>query len=242
MPSLLTYCTLFVTAIGALVLRLLWPRLTLSTRRTLRWLASFLLLLSLVSAITKWHVTNHRVGEIEAWLRIVACQFAIVFFTLLRPRLLTVPTAAVLLLLTFGTMVTGPLSGIFRRTSFTEQHIADRYYLDTIPWQSDGPGANSGVDFDLYYKPSPTAHLRRSIYGTRLYDSQCRTASTYATLSEATHTITVHCPRLSPANPDATESGMELRYFIPHGALSPELLRQWREDPQAHQDEERSRQ
>ena len=229
---------------SAVVLRLLWPRLSLASRRTLQSLAFLLLLLTLVSAVTKWHFTNHRIGEAEAWLRIVACQFVIVFFTLLRPRLLTVPTAAVLLLLTFGTMVTGPLSGLFRKTSFTEQHIADRYYLDTIPWQSDdaGAGANSGVDFDLYYKQSPSAHLRRSIFGTRLYDSQCRTAATYATLSPATHTITVHCPRLATTDPDSGESGVDLRYFIPHGALSPDLLRQWQQGPSSHADEERVRQ
>ena len=238
MPSLLTYCVLFASMLSAIAIRLRWPHLSLQGRRTLQVLAVILLAPALLSYITNWHATNHRLGEIEGWIHIIACQFAMVFFTLLRPRLLTIPTAAILLSLTFGTMVTAPLSGSFRTVPFTERHIADRYYLDTIPWES-GSGANSGVDFNLYYKRSPSAYLRRSIFGTRLYDSQCRTADTYATLSEATHTLTVHCPALPASRSDAAESGTELRYFIPHGALSPELARQWREDPHPHDDEER---
>ena len=238
MPSFLTYCVLFTSMMSAVAIRLWWPHLSMRGRQRLQVLAFVLLAPALLSFLTKWHVTNHRIGEVEGWTRIIACQFALVFFTLLRPWLLTIPTAAVLLSLTFGTFVTAPLSGIFRNASFTEQHIADRYYLDTIPWES-GSGANSGVDFDLYYKQSPSAHLRRSIFGTRLYDSQCRTAGTYATLSEATHTLTVHCPALPVTGPDAAESGTELRYLIPRGALSPELARQWREDSHPHDDEER---
>ena len=238
MPFFLTYCTLFATMMTAVAIRLWWPSLPLRGRRTLQGVAFVLLAPSLLSPLLKWHVTNHRVGELEGWVRIVACQFAIVFFTLLRPRFLTVTTAVVLLPLIFTTMVAGTLSSLFHPAPFTEQHIADRYYLDTVPWES-GSGANSGVDFDLYYKQSPSAHLRRSIYGTRLYNSQCRTAATYATLSTETHTITVHCPALPTGNLDAVGSGTELRYFIPHGALSPELLRQWRQDPHPHEDEER---
>ena len=229
MPSLLTYCTLGATMLCAIALRLCWPRLPLRGRRAWQVLGVLLLAPALLSMLTKWDVTSHRIWPFEGLVRMVACQFALVFFTLLRPRVLTIFTATVLLPLTLTTVVAGPLSSLFRPVDFRDQHIADRYYLDTIPWQS-GSGANSGVDFDLYYKRSPSAHLRRSIFGTRLYDSQCRTAATYATLSPETHTLTVHCPMLPAGDPDAAGSGTELRYFIPRGALSPALLRQWHED------------
>lgn len=241
MPSLLTYCTLFATMVCAIVLRLWWPRFSSGRRRALQLLGLILLTPTLLTMVTKWDVTNHTAWAVEGWIRIVACQFAIVFFTLLRPRLLTSTAALVLITLTFSTIVAGPLSDLFRPVTFSQQHIADRYYLDTHPWES-GSGANSGVDFDLYYKQSLSAHLRRGIFGTRLYNSQCRTAATYATLSPATHTLTVHCPMLTVSAANAAGSDTELRYFIPRGALSPELLRQWREDPHPHSNEERTHQ
>ena len=245
MPSLLTYCILFMTMLGAVTLRLRWPRLSARSRLVLKLMGVVALAPALLSMATKWDVMNHRVWMVEGWTRMVACQFAIVFFTLLRPRFLTVATAVVLIPFTFSTVVTGPLSDLFRSMLYRQQHIGDRYYLDTHPWES-GSGANSGVDFDLYYMRSPTAYVRRAITGTRLYNSQCRTDETYATLSPETHTVTVFCPPLAAASVATAgavnaASGTELRYYIPRGALSPELRRQWREDPHPHLDEERPR-
>ena len=227
----------------AVALRLWWPRMSARQQLIFKLTAVVALAPALLSMATKWDVMNHRVWMVEGWIRMVACQFAIVFFTMLQPRFLTVATAVVLIPLTFSTVVTGPLSDLFRPMLYRQQHIGDRYYLDTHPWES-GSGANSGVDFDLYYMRSPTAPLRRAIIGTRLYNSQCRTDATYATLAPETHTVTVHCPPLatadtSTAGTEHAASGTELRYYIPCGALSPELRRKWREDPHPHLDEER---
>lgn len=238
MPALLTLCTLLITMLLAMAARLGWPHWSRRARRSAITIASLLLAASLLSTVTKWDVTNHRIAALQPWVRLVACQVALVFFTLLRPRLLTSAIAAVLLPMTLMTFVTGQLAGLFRTAPYNEQFIADRYYFAAVPWES-GPGGNSGIDFDLFYKTSPTAHFRRSIYGTRLYNSQCQTAATYVTLSVEAHTLTVHCPPLPQSAQDSIGSGLTLRYFIPHGALSPELRQRWKVDHQSHDDEER---
>lgn len=224
MPVYLTFVTLACTLATAIVLRLRWSRISVRHRVLLQIFAAVLLLPSLLTFLTKWDVLNHRVSDAEAWIRLVACQFAIVFFTMLRPRAITTAIAAILLPFSFSTSVAGPLSSLFRSERFSTQPIADGYMLETVPWHSGG-GGNSGVDFSLIYRPAHLPGVRRGIVGTRFYSTQCDTEAVYATLKPATHALEVYCPRLAPPAPLAALSGSHDHYLIPPGALSPALRR-----------------
>ncbi len=208
--------------LSAITLRMLWPRLSAPHRRRLQLVAILLLVPSLLTFLSKWDSVNHRVTDIEAWIRIVSCQFAVVFFTLLRPRALTAAIAAILLPFAFSTSVAGPLSSLFRPQHFASHPIADGYILETVPWQSEG-GGNSGTDFDLIYKPAHLRFLRRGITGTRFYSTQCDTLAVYAVLRVANHSLDVFCPPFRAPRPRAELSGGHDHYVIPPGALSPAL-------------------
>ncbi len=225
MNVLLTFAALTMTMAVAIALRLRWPRMAAPRRRRLATISALLVTPTLLPLVTKWDVTNQSVQDAEAWLRIVACQFAVVFLTLLRPRLLTVTTAVILLPLAFTTSVAGPLSTVFLPRTYTTKPVTDGYYLETVPWESL-PDGNSGVEFELFYKRSPTGLLRREIMGGRLYNTQCRTEQAYATLRRETHTLYVHCPPLPTTEPAAALSGTLLHFLIPRRAMAPDLVGQ----------------
>ena len=221
MPLVLSLVTLACTLLLAILLRLRWPRLSARARRRVLLAAACLLAPSLLSLLTKWDVTNQRITDLESWVRIVSLQFAIVFLTLLRPRMLTVAIAAVLLPFLFTTSITGPLSYLYQMDSLRVMPIADGYVLEMLPWH--GVDGNSGLEYELSYRPPNLPGLRRGIYGTRLYDSQCDTAATYAVLQPATHALDVVCPPLPASHPEAALSGRRDHHIIPRGALSPAL-------------------
>ena len=221
MPIVLTLVTLVSTLTTAILLRLHWPRLSTRARRRLQLLALLLLAPSLFSLVTKWDVSNYRIADLEVWIRIVAFQYGIVFLTLLRPRVLTIGIAIVLLPFLFTTSITGPLSYLFQLDPVRVVPIADGYILETLPWR--GVDGNSGIEYELSYRPPQFAGVRRDIVGTRFYDSQCDTAATYAVLRPATRALDVYCPPLPLSHPDAALSGRHDHHLIPNGALSPAL-------------------
>lgn len=221
MPLVLSLLTLACTLALAIVLRLRWPRMSARVRRGVLLTAALLLAPCLVSLVTKWDVTNQRLSDLQGWVRIVSLQFAIVFLTLLRPRALTISVAVVLLPFLFTTSIVGPLSYLYQADPVRVLPIADGYVLETLPWR--GVDGNSGLEYELSYRPPHLPGLRRAIYGTRLYDSQCRTSATYAVLRPATHAIDVYCPPLPTSTPGSALSGRHDHNIIPRGALSPAL-------------------
>ncbi len=221
MPLVLSLATLAFTLALAVLLRVRWPRLSLRVRRALLLIAALLLAPCLLSLVSKWDVTNQRIADLEGWVRIVTLQFAIVFLTLLRPRLLTTVIAVVLLPFLFTTSIVGPLSYLFQPDPVRVVPIADGYVLETLPWR--GVDGNSGLEYELSYRPPNLPGLRRGIYGSRLYDSQCTTTATYAVLRPETHAIDLYCPPLPPSHAEAGLSGRHEHHLIPRGALSPAL-------------------
>ncbi len=217
----LTYTALVGLILVTVLLRLLVPRCSPPRRRQLSVLLALLLLPALLNTVSRWETTSLHINASLLWIRLFAYELCIVFFTLVRPRVLTSTIAVILTLPLFFSSVTGPAATLFSRAQPKIRTISDGYFLELLPWSS-GPHQNSGADFVLFYQPSHVPFLRRPFMGTRLYNSQCRTAETTSTLDPATDHISVRCPPLK-STAAAPPSGTELDYLIPRGALSPTL-------------------
>ena len=201
---------------------LLWPRLSPAIRRLLFLLLAVLLIPTLLNLALRWDTTNLRVNALLIWIRILIYELCIVSFTLLRPRALTFPIAAILTLPLFASSVVGPASDLFSSDVPSRQAIGNGYFLELLPWNSASSGRTSGTDFTLFYQPPGLHFLRRPFMGYRLYDTQCQTGNTTAAVDLHTAHIAVHCPPLS-SNPADPPSGVNLDYLIPRGARSPAL-------------------
>ncbi len=217
----LTYIALAGLVFVAILLRLLVPRCSPLLRRRLCLLLALLLIPALLNTISRWETTSLHLNASLFWIRLFAYELCIAFFSLVQPRAFTAVIAAILTLPLFSSSVVGPASALFSHAEPLIRSAGGDYFLELLPWSS-GLHQNGGADFALFYQPAGVHFLRRSFMGARLYDSQCRTADTAATINPATHHITVHCPPLS-ADPAAPPSGTELDYLIPRGALSPAL-------------------
>ena len=223
MPVILTYLALAGLTIIAVAIRLLWPRISSHRRRQLLLLLAVLLLPTLLNALTRWETTLPRLNIFLFWIRLFAYELCIVLFTLIRPRLITSFVAIILTLPLFSASAVGPASELFSTASRTLHPVGDGYFLELLPWSS-GPGHNSGSDFTLFYQPAGLHLFRRPFMSSRLYNTQCHTLESTASVDARTAHITVHCPPLT-ADPTAPPSGTELDYLIPRGALSPALAR-----------------
>ncbi len=226
MPVLqLTFVAIACLIALVAALRLLWPRLSPSTRRLLVLLFALLLIPTTLNLVLRWDTTNLRLNASLIWIRILAYELCVVFFTFLRPRALTIPIAIILTLPLLVSSVVGPASSLFSPNITTRQALGDGYFLELLPWSShqfSGNGQTSGSDFTLFYQPPGLHLLRRPFMGYRLYNTQCRTAETTAAVDPRTAHIAVHCPPLS-TDPAAPPSGTDLDYLIPRSARSPAL-------------------
>ena len=221
MPVYLTLLGLLGMTAVAISLRLLWPRTSSRTRHILLLTAAILCLPAFAPLLLKWETTSEPVNTALLWLRLFAYELCVVFFTLLRPRWLTCIVAVILTLPLFSSSIVGPLGGALQSGAPVVRPISGGYFLELLPWSS-GPAQNTGADLVLFYQPPSTRLFRRSFVGIRLYDSQCRTPATFATVNPAIPAIDVHCPPLT-TDPKASPSGTELHYVIPPGVRSPEL-------------------
>ena len=225
MPVLqLTFVAIACLIALVVVLRLLWPRLSPTTHHLFLLLFALLLIPTILSLALRWDTTSLRVNASLLWIRILAYALCVVFFTLIRPRALTVPISAILTLPLFMSSVVGPATSLFSSNIPSRQAIGDGYFLELLPWSSASSGHTSGSDFTLFYQPPSLHFLRRPFMGYRLYNTQCRTADTTAVVDPRTAHIAVHCPPLS-ADPAAPPSGTDLDYLIPRGARSTALAR-----------------
>lgn len=223
-PTLDTFAGLALILVAAITVRLRWPTMGAKARR--RWLIAVSLVVAptLLTLATKWDVQSLRFINLEQWVRIAAGEVALVFFTLLRPRVLSLAVVVVLLPFFLSTSVAGPLSNLFREPVVETLPIADGYILQTISWESE-QGGNSGVDFDLSYRPRHLPGIRRGITGTRLYNTQCNTSAVFATLKPSGRALDVYCPPFPPGDAKAVVSGTHAHYLVPPGAMSANLRR-----------------
>ncbi len=221
MSIIVTYLALVALTAIAVAVRLLWPRVGSRRRRQLMLLLALLLLPTILSTLSRWDTTIPRLNASLFWIHLFAYELCAISFTLLRPRLITSLIAVILTLPIFSASVVGPASGLFSAGDLVLHPAGEGYFLELVPWSS-GPGNNSGSDFTLFYQPAGLRFLRRPFMGSRLYNSQCRTPDSTASVDARTAHISVHCPPFTAGSMTAL-SGTELDYLIPRGALSPAL-------------------
>ena len=219
----ITYIALVCLVLATVILRVRVPQWSPARRRQLFVLLALLLLPSLLNTITRWETASLHLNAFLFWTRLFAYELCVVSFTLITPRLLTTAIAVILTLPLFSSSASGPASALFMNTQTSLHPVGDGYFLELLPWSS-GPGQNGGADFSLFYQPPGMHLLRRPFVGARLYDTQCRTSTTTATVHPATAHITLHCPPLS-TDPAAPPSGTDFDFLIPRGARSPALAR-----------------
>ena len=185
-----------------IVLRVCWPRLSPEMRLRVAVVAVAILVVPWIERFTGWESVSIRLNQLSLWVCILGYEVCVIFFTLLRPRWLTIPIAVPLLLLIFSSSVLAPLSALFAKNTYKTLPLGHGYFVETTRWTS-GPGENSGVDWDVFYRPAAPGFLRRGTSGGRLYNTQCRTDAVFGTLNLAAHTLTLHCPSLTPGGPES---------------------------------------
>ncbi len=218
-----TYLALACMIAIALAIRLRWPSLSTKSRRSLGLVMAVLFLPALLNLLSHWNTTNIHLNASLFWIYLFAYELCIVFFTFVRPRAVTSVIAVVLTFPLFFSSIVGPASQLFSTAQPALHSVGDGYFLELLPW-SGGQGDNSGADFTVFYQPPGVRFFRRPFMGLRLYNTQCRTLETTATVNPGTGHIAVHCPPLS-TDPTAPPSGTDLDYLIPTGARSPALAR-----------------
>ena len=201
MPLLLALTTLLLLMAGLVVLRFRWQHLKRPTRFRLLALAIALILPAVLAIVTGWQSTSVTIDNLLLWLQAFGYVLIVVFFTLLRPRWLSIGISVILLLPLLSSSSLAPLSILFTARPYRTVPIGSGYYLETAPWTS-GPGENSGVEYTVFYRPGSPGFFRRGIRGGRLYESQCRTAEAFGTLDSEANRITLHCPALTPQSPE----------------------------------------
>ena len=172
MKSLLTVIALLLIAALSLELRRRWPRLTRHAQ--IRWLVAIcgLLLIKLAADAAKWELTTSRLNDLIVWGRITGYVLLVVLFTRLRPHIVTLLIAVVLLLPLLSATVYLPLEGLFDPSPRKLSSVGDRIYLEQIPWKDSG-GDNRGVDYVFAQHSRIVPFLQHDLRVGRLYRTQC---------------------------------------------------------------------
>ena len=179
------------------IVREIWPRIGMGGRRVILALAILSILVSAQMFLLGWSTVSPLFNASIRWMAVAGYELILLLFTRLRPRWLTGLTAAVLLLPVLSTSALLPLTSLFERRPPETISLSPNLVLVKSQWDAAGMG-NHGVDAAVVRIPSRLPFLRDQVAGVRLYDTQCDTALTSATLDTTAHIVVIHCP----ASPD----------------------------------------
>jgi hypothetical protein len=181
-----------LTAMMVLV-RAFWPHVPPRLGSFLVRASIAMVVLHAFFAATKWSTTSDRMNVIINWLAIAGYELLVLLFSRLSPRWLTVPSAAILLVPLFASIIVIPLSHLFYLGSVKDFPIGNHLYYDVDPWKNPG-GGNAGVDVHIYYRPPFLPFLRHKLQTIPFNDQECNASAAFAMPSPAPKTVLVRCP------------------------------------------------
>ncbi len=189
------YIAVCLAAVSALVLllRQRWWQLRPLTRRLALALSFAAIAMEGLLRSSGWSFSSNWANGVLYWAVILGYELLLARFSLMRPRWLTATIGLVLALPLLSASIFLPLGIVFDRTPHTVVPLGRGLYSERVRLNVS-PIAVSGVDFDVYTRSRLLPFFRRRHQGARLYDTQCDTAETSATLQPDGKTLLVTCP------------------------------------------------
>jgi hypothetical protein len=189
----ITIAALALMTVAMVLLQAFWLRVPPRLRSFLIRASIALIVLQAFFAATKWGTTSNHLNAFIYWLAVVGYELLVLLFSRLSPRWLTVPSAAILLVPLFASVIVISLSHFFEPDTHKSAPLGDHLFYDVRPWSNTGAG-NAGVDVNIYYRPSLVPFLRRKIGTIPLNDQECNSSAAFAISDPAAKTILGRCP------------------------------------------------
>jgi hypothetical protein len=205
----LILATLIVCIAAIALLRLRWPRLSLTRKRRLVSFAVAYLFLFPVALFSGIVTTFEHFNTLVYWGFICSYIFLVILLTLLRPLWLTSLVAVILILPLLSASVFLPLGGIFSTKPHIIRSIGRGFYTDLDPIDAVTAGA-SGADLSVYQRRSWAPFLQHKFIGVRYFNTQCNAAAAYAEIKPESHGMLLICPVAPGFPPEDTR-----RYLLP---------------------------
>ena len=189
----LTYFVLTTVGVGLVLIGWRWWSFSRAARRLMLGVAVTAIALRMMEMAFHCSPASFRVDAMLCWFSTVGYGLLLVRFSLLRPRWLTIPVAAVLALPVCSATLVLPLTEVFDRTPPTVAQIGGGLYSVRRRIETS-PVAVNGAEFDIYSRPAWAPFLRRQRETARLFDTQCDTSAMYAVLLPGNRAVRVTCP------------------------------------------------
>jgi hypothetical protein len=210
MPLPLTFASFALLTAGIVLLRLLWRRLPVRVHLLLIALSCSALLLCGLSAVTKWKMYPESLHASLYWAAAAGYELLVILFTLLRPRWLTSIIAAILIIPLLSASLFLPLARIFDRTPYETSSLGHNFVSVRTPWGA-GISDGSGVDLEIYWRPSWAFILQRRVQGARYYNTQCDTGASFAELQPDRKSVRMNCPA-APNQPASAARSLVVKF------------------------------
>jgi hypothetical protein len=198
----ITTASLVVLTFATLLMRIYWLRVPPIVRFCVIRGAIALVLIEILSTVTRWSTASDRANVIIAWLAVASYEMLLMLFTRLRPRWLTSLCGVILLMPVFASSVLLPLTSLFDPTKNEAVSIGNDLSYQRVPWgDRNDTSANSGVDILVSYHPPFAPFLRRYLRNIPFNNQQCNTNAAFALLGVDPKTVIVRCPHRASQQP-----------------------------------------
>ncbi len=189
----ITTAALALLTVAMILLRIFWLRVPLRLRTFLVRVSIAVIVLHAIFAVTKWSTTSDRLNVLINWLAIVGYELLILLFSRLSPRWLTIPSAAVLLVPLFASIIVIPLTHLFYPGTVRSGPLDNHLFYNVDPWTYSG-GGNAGVDVIIYYRPPFIPFLRHKLQTIPFNDQECDSIAAFAKPGPTPRTVLGRCP------------------------------------------------
>jgi hypothetical protein len=195
----LTLAALAALTTALLLLRIFWPRVPMRTQRVLTALAGVILILCAVTSATRWNPISPTLQALARWAAFASYEFFILLFTLFRPKRLTIPIAAVLILPILSASTLLPLGELFDSFPHATVRLDDHLFAVKTIIDRRSVAANA-TDLGVFYRTPFLPLLQRRVAATRFFDTQCNASASFAKIDPDRTSVILNCPA-SPTEP-----------------------------------------
>ena len=209
-PFPLTFVTLILLTVAMVVLGIVWPSVPSRLQFFLPRAAIVLVLLHGFFELTKWGTTSARLNTLINWLAVAGYELLIVLFARLSPRWLTTVSAAILILPVFASSVVSPLALIFHTGTIKKIPVSRNLYYKSVGWDTGG-NETSGVDLDIYYRPTFLPFLSHKLQTQSFNTDECNAFAATILPGPDPDTVLARCPHWPSQPPGNDDKLVPLR-------------------------------
>jgi hypothetical protein len=206
----LTFATLILLTVAMVVFGIFWRHVPSRLRVFLPRAALAVLLLHVFFVATKWGTTSAKLNTLIGWLAVAGYELLIVLFARLSPRWLTTTSAAILILPVFASSVVSPLALIFHTGTIEKIPVGRNLYYKSVGWDTSG-NDTSGVDLDIYYRPSFLPFLSHKLQTQSFNTDECNAFAATILPGPDPGTVLARCPHWPSQPPGSDDKLVPLR-------------------------------